>query len=263
MNTSGAGEHWKVGASKEVDLTGGAKTQSTKIGDGRVCFVWGHGLGSTDPALRTRFNDGASEVIFSAMAKSGLGCICYDARGHGASKGWEDSANHDQLQFSWPRLGEDMLEVAASCGDKIVLGGSSMGAASAVYAALQKPEKVKGLVLVRLPTAWEERKLRKPQLEAAAKALQMKYATNGQRHHVLQGSAQSDLPPLSTLHKVLDIPVLILACRGDPTHPVSTAEALRDISTNTHLHISESYAEGKSEWPDLVAEFLKFYSRLC
>ena len=37
--------------------------------------------------------------------------------------------------------------------------------------------KVKGLVLVRLPTAWEERKLRKPQLEAAAKALQIKYAT--------------------------------------------------------------------------------------
>ena len=32
-------------------------------------------------------------------------------------------------------------KVAASCGDKIVLGGSSMGAASAVYAALQKPEK--------------------------------------------------------------------------------------------------------------------------
>ena len=33
-------------------------------------------------------------------------------------------------------------KVAASCGDKVVLGGSSMGAASAVYAALQKPEKV-------------------------------------------------------------------------------------------------------------------------
>ena len=29
------------------------------------------------------------------------------------------------------------------------------------------------------------------------------------------------------------------------------------LSTNTHLHISESYAEGKLEWPDLVAEFLK------
>ena len=33
-------------------------------------------------------------------------------------------------------------KVAASCGDKVVLGGSSMGAASAVYAALQNPEKV-------------------------------------------------------------------------------------------------------------------------
>ena len=31
---------------------------------------------------------------------------------------------------------------------------------------------------------------------------QLQSATNGQRHHVLQGSAQSDLPPLSTLHKV-------------------------------------------------------------
>ena len=28
-------------------------------------------------------------------------------------------------------------------------------------------------------------------------------------------------------------------------------------STNTHLHISESYAEGKLQWPDLVAKFLK------
>ena len=26
-------------------------------------------------------------------------------------QGWEDSAEYDQLQFSWPRLGEDMSEV--------------------------------------------------------------------------------------------------------------------------------------------------------
>ena len=48
-------------------------------------------------------------------------------------------------------------------------------ASSSVVICLMR--QVKGLVLVRLPTAWEERKLRKPQLEAAAKALQMKYAT--------------------------------------------------------------------------------------
>ena len=42
-----------------------------QIGDGRVCFVWGHGLGSTDPALRTRFNDGASEVGSALVIRSG------------------------------------------------------------------------------------------------------------------------------------------------------------------------------------------------
>ena len=41
-----------------------------QIGDGRVCFVWGHGLGSTDPALRTRFNDGASEVGSALVIRS-------------------------------------------------------------------------------------------------------------------------------------------------------------------------------------------------
>ena len=68
-----------------------------------------------------------------------------------------------------------------------------MGAASALFATLQAPHKVghcpieifhtaryglmifqtfcqvSGLILVRLPTAWEEREGRKPQLEAAAK----------------------------------------------------------------------------------------------
>ena len=33
-----------------------------QIGEGDVGLVWGHGLGSTDPGLRTRFNDGASKV---------------------------------------------------------------------------------------------------------------------------------------------------------------------------------------------------------
>jgi len=92
-------------------VTGGARTLSTKIGEGRVGLVWGHGLGSTDPGLRTRFNDGASQVVFSAMADAGLSCVCYDARGHGASKGWEENAQKDEMQFSWPRLGEDMLKV--------------------------------------------------------------------------------------------------------------------------------------------------------
>jgi len=249
---------WEVGETKEIELTenGGARTLSTKIGEGRVGLVWGHGLGSTDPGLRTRFNDGASQVVFSAMADAGLSCVCYDARGHGASKGWEENAQKDEMQFSWPRLGEDMLKVVDNQSGKVAVGGSSMGAASALFATLQAPHKVSGLILVRLPTAWEEREGRKPQLEAAAKALEIKVA-DGLRHHVLKASAHSDLPPLATLHEVLHIPVLILACEGDPNHPVSTATALSNMSHNTQLHISESYAEGKLEWPKIIADFLK------
>ena len=50
-----------------------------QIGDGRVCFVWGHGLGSTDPALRTRFNDGASEVCSALVIRSVPYYLCLNA----------------------------------------------------------------------------------------------------------------------------------------------------------------------------------------
>ena len=72
-------------------------------------------------------------------------------------QGWEGSAREDKMQFSWPRLGEDMLQVNLNLNlnlkpfslqvvdnqkGKVVIGGSSMGAASAIFAALQAPQKV-------------------------------------------------------------------------------------------------------------------------
>ena len=63
-----------------------------------------------------------------------------------------------------------MLEVAANYGlEPVILGGSSMGSASALYAAIQEPSLVSGLILMRPPTAWEERLMRKPQLMQAAR----------------------------------------------------------------------------------------------
>ena len=72
-------------------------------------------------------------------------------------QGWEGSASEDEMQFSWPRLGEDMLQVNLNLNlnlnpfplqvvdnqkGKVAIGGSSMGAASAIFAALQAPQKV-------------------------------------------------------------------------------------------------------------------------
>ena len=57
----------------KVPVTNGAETDSTLIGpeDTPVKLVWGHGLGSKDPELRTRFNDVASNITFSAMEEAG------------------------------------------------------------------------------------------------------------------------------------------------------------------------------------------------
>lgn len=38
-----------------------------------------------------------------------------------------------------------------------IAGGASMGASTALYAALQAPQRVKGLIPVSPPTAWHRR----------------------------------------------------------------------------------------------------------
>ena len=156
-------------------LTNGVETDASLVGpaEAPIKLVWGHGLGSQDPELRTRFNDGASNVTFSAMEEAGARLVCYDARGHGASHGWETEAEVDRDQFSWPHLARDMARVASQFGlDWVVVGGSSMGSASALYTALQQQEagvRVAGLLLVRPPTAWGQRLARRPQLLQAAR----------------------------------------------------------------------------------------------
>ena len=59
------------------------------------------------------------------------------------------------------------------------------------------------------------------------------------------------------LFKILDIPVLILTAEGDPTHPVSTAQELADLSEDVTLVVSPSYQQGKLEWPQQIADFLR------
>ena len=57
---------------------------------------------------------------------------------------------------------------------KYVLGGCSMGAAAAVWAALLSPRSVRGLVLYLVPTMWAGRQARRGALEAKAQQLRGK-----------------------------------------------------------------------------------------
>ena len=50
--------------------------------------------------------------------------------------------------------------------------------------------------------------------------------------------------------------MLILTAEGDPTHPVSTALELADLSEDVTLVVSQSYQQGKLDWPQHIADFL-------
>ncbi|MET0306472.1 MAG: alpha/beta hydrolase [Solirubrobacterales bacterium] len=80
-----------------------------------------------------------------ALERAGHEVVAYDARGHGES----DPAPEGQ-GYGYPGLVGDLERVvAATIGEEpFVLAGHSMGAHTAVAYALQRPERLAGLVLV-------------------------------------------------------------------------------------------------------------------
>jgi pimeloyl-ACP methyl ester carboxylesterase len=186
--------------------------------------------------------------------------VRYDARGHGNSDG-----SYDPQDYCWDRMATDMLAVgtsvtAASGFARCLLGGISMGAATALHAAVQQPQRAAGLVLVLPPTAWETRPRQSAIYRRLAwvsglfgaapyrllDALPIPVREDGRSQmalhtarglawanplHVqaaLGGAARSDMPEEALLRK-LPVPTLILAWEDDAAHPVSTATKLAAI----------------------------------
>jgi len=155
-----------------------------------------------------------------------------------------------------------------------------MGCGTALHAAHALPERVRGLLLVAPPTAWEKRP-RQARIYSIASALvgaiglgpirwigSLSSGAGGDsiaarvqrvlvRHlaraderavaAALAGAAHSDLPPAEDLAHI-DVPTLILAWRGDPIHPVSTAERLAENMPGAELVVARSLAEIR-DWP--------------
>ena len=160
-----------------------------------------------------------------------------------------------------------------------------MGCATAAHAAVLAPDRVAGLVLVMPPTAWTTRGRQAAFYRGAAPvlgtfgALPMSMAARvvplpdvpllalGRatlRHlgamdrrvvaAVLRGAAQSDLPPPEAL-ATLGVPALVLAWRGDRSHPVSTATELARALPDAELHVAQGATEVR-RWSAQVGEFL-------
>lgn len=234
-----------------MELRGRLRAEKFAKDSAPPLVIFGHGRTNTKntdrgiTALTNSLNLLSEQRPDSAIPRA----VVYDARGRGESKGWELGG---PAQFHWRCMGVDMLQVAvawrSSPSQKILLGGNSMGASAAIWAALLSPRTVAGLILFQVPIAWEDRAVRRITHEKAAEA---KHATEPIAAEVLLGAARSDLPLQEEL-KVVDVPVLIASARDDPIHPIASAEALTAIWPKSTLIVTEK----KADLPDTFSKAL-------
>jgi 3-oxoadipate enol-lactonase len=258
-------------------LVRGVELDVRDEGEGRA-LVWGHGLMSD-----MEFGDETG--LMTPTAADGVRVVLYDARGHGHS-----AATLSDDDYTWSSLAEDMLGVLDALGvERAVLGGASMGTATALHAAVLAPERVEGLVLAIPPTAWSGRRVQAgiyragatvvtraglgPFLAMGRAAPAPKILTGELAHvhdavfqamerldsnvvpHILRGAGASDLPAKEALAQ-LTMPTLILAWSDDPGHPMSTATELAHLLPRAELQVA-SHADDVRRWPNLVAEFVR------
>jgi len=250
-----------------------------------VPFVWGHSLMGS-----MRVEDRAALWEWAGVERHAQ-VVRYDARGHGNSDG-----SYNREDYCWDRMAADMLAVADSFiadnrEDRCLLGGISMGAATALEAAIQQPERVCGLVLALPPTAWETRPRQSavyrrlawvsglfgaapyrlldllpiPVREDGRNQLALHTAkglAQANPLHVqaaLGGAALSDMPEPALLGK-LQVPTLILAWEDDTAHPVSTALALADTLPDVHGTVV-CHPGDVGEWQPAIEDFVKKVTR--
>ncbi len=257
----------------------GVRLNVKDVGEG-VPLVWGHGL-----TLSMAFEDTVDWFRWSEFG-SGARLVRYDARGHGASE-----ATYVPRDYHWSHLAGDMVAVADGLGcESFLVGGQSMGCATSIYAALAAPERVRAVVLVNPPTAWETRAAKAAVFdEMAAKVeaqgsevmedmlrqkplwpdwmLRVRPEVNEANlrqvramppralAHVLRGARICDLPPREELSKIT-MPALILAWVDDKTHPMATAEELKARLPESRLIVAENPDE-IARWPRIVMDFVR------
>lgn len=240
-------------------------------------FVWGHGLTSS---IESEDELG----LFDFDTIRGVATVLrYDARGHGRSGSTPESAG-----YHWRALAEDQLALADQLGvGSYVAGGASMGAASALHAAVMAPERIRGLVLVIPPTAWETRAAQTDLYAAMAELVaagdhetllaaaaarpspdpyeddpnwgerfeRVLETTDPERlARVFRGAVTTDLPPPDQIAGIA-VPTLILAWTGDPGHPVGTAARLQELMPHAQLALA-STPQGLAGWTQRVVDLL-------
>lgn len=238
-------------------------------------FIWLHGM------LNSVESDSLYSLVDLNKVAKIASVIRYDACGKSASG-----------NYRWDAMTEQLNEVAQTCKlDSMVIGGTSMGSVTALHFAVRYPEKVKALVLVTPPPAWEKRE--------AVKSVYRKIASKsnqatipeflkrliflnedppdffecehpGTRQRLMEhrlgfdpsyypqiylGGAASDLPSREELSR-LQVPTFIVALQEDVNHPLEIAQELNGLIINSKLKVVLDY-KGYLDLQEEMQQFLR------
>lgn len=240
-------------------------------------MVWGHGLTSS------RAGEDVFPLVKWDEVRQRADVLRYDARGHG------ESAFTTELDgYGWDALALDQIDLCDELGiERAIVGGASMGAATALHVATMAPARVRALVLMIPPTAWETRAAQagvygqmadvvdaagvEPLIKASAdvappdpfvadggwkerRAETLRSADPVRLAGVFRGAAGADLPTREAV-AAIDCPTMILAWSGDPGHPVSSADQLHGLINGSTVHIASTLDELET-WTDRIVQFI-------
>jgi pimeloyl-ACP methyl ester carboxylesterase len=213
----------------------------------------------------------------SHLPRAGYRLISYDARGHGESDPGTTGS------YDYATLADDLEAVCREAGtERPILCGHSMGAHTALAAALRDPGAYAGLVLVgpasegepapeQVLEYWD--RLAQGLREGGVEGWLEAYEAGGldpewrdtllriardrmerHRHPDALADALSEVPrsiPYEGLEPLagLDLPALVVASHdeADPGHPYATAERIRERLPDARL-VSEGEGESPLAW---------------
>jgi pimeloyl-ACP methyl ester carboxylesterase len=219
--------------------------------------------------------------------------LVYDARGHGQSEGPDDPRG-----YTWESLGLDMAALVEHAGERqAIIGGGSMGAATALWLAIERPEYVRALLLVMPPplgfetmrgadeqqaiqvldllrTAVETFGLEKtiemakqfpgfaPTPEEADERARWLLSVNPKALlHAIRGLLSSPIHDPETYRRIA-VPTLVVAHEGDPLHPVRAAKLVAEKVPGARLIVGPEPYYWRYHPDELNAEVTSFLAAL-
>ena len=219
--------------------------------------------------------------------------LTYDARGHGKSDGPEDASG-----YTWETLGRDMSAMITFAGEEqAIIGGASMGAATALWVAIEQPERVRALALMMPPPLGPERIRSEAEKQAVTvldllsaavqnfgveKTVELAQNFPGfaptpeeareRAHWLLQQNPLTLLYAIRGLitapfhdperYREIEVPTLVIAHEGDGLHPVRAARLLGDTIPDCEVVIASHPGHWQAHPEELRDLFSRFLERV-